>query len=73
MPPYIDSIPTLIYEERFNFNLQVAKAIIASLENSGFTLKDFLQGVAIVVDERDQSQAAKYLERAAEVLNQIKE
>jgi hypothetical protein len=72
MPPYID-IPTLVYEQRFIFNLQVAKGIVTSLENSGFTLKDFLQGLAIICDERDQSQAAKNLERAAEILNQIKE
>lgn len=73
MIPYIDSISTLIYEERFNFNSQIARTIINSLEATGFTLEDFLRGVSIVLDERDQLEAAEYLERAAEILNQIKE
>jgi hypothetical protein len=73
MIPYVIDISDLIYEARFDFNLEVTKNIVTSFENAGFTVKDFLEGLSIICDQRNQSQASMCLERAAESLSQIKE
>jgi hypothetical protein len=60
-----------LHEIRFESNRKIALVVLTYLEQFGVSLPQFLEGLALILDERQQSQPAMHLERAAEVLNKI--
>lgn len=63
-----DFILELVYESKYQSNYLIASGIVDALEESGVNLQDFLYGLGILLDLRQQSDAAALIQRASNIL-----
>lgn len=63
-----DFILDLLYESRHQSSYLVANGIVSALEESGISFQDFLYGLGILLDHRNQSDAAALVQKASQHL-----
>lgn len=65
----LESLQFLIIECKISACQHIIEAVIPHLENAGFTLEDFLNGLVVFFESRNYTRTTHQLEQAATALH----